>query len=153
MSATAHDRVSDSESRTLSLDSFSYPDQQKASNPRLPAGEIELTGKMRTVMHGPYATLPPGRWTLTAQVIIDTRGTPLFLTFDWGAEPDFARMMKRIDRSGVYQVTLARDWLEPSRCEFRILASAAHFDGHLKVVDVTIMREDTTSDQPLAHLV
>ncbi len=152
MPANAQDRVTNSDRRALPLDSFSYPDQQNAANPRLPAGEVELTGKMRTIMHGPYTPLPPGRWELAATVIIDTRGTPLFLTFDWGSEPDFARMMKRIDRSGVYQVTLTRDWLEEQRCEFRILASAAHFDGHLKVVDVTVTRQDMAAERPNADV-
>lgn len=106
---------------------FSY--QAEAFFDGLP--DIDLTGKSRMVLHGPYIFLPRGRWRAEIKLAVDPEGGTAPLRIQWGKDGDFATSEVQIDRAGEYSVTLERDWYEPGAAQVVIWLTQAVFRGHL----------------------
>ena len=93
--------------------------------------EIDLTGRARMLVHGPYLFLPRGRWKAEIRIAVDPEGGVAPLRIQWGKDGDFATLEARIDRAGQYSVDLERDWGEPGPAQVVVWATQAMFKGRL----------------------
>jgi hypothetical protein len=98
--------------------------QGSAEEPR-----IDMTGRMRPMVHGPYIRLPAGRWRVDLDFTVDPEKAHAPLLFEWGSGVEFSRIMTEIRYRGAYAVSLDRIWTEPEACQLRIWPAHPVFEG------------------------
>lgn len=105
---------------------FSYPvgDGFDGGQP-----EMDLTGRYRILVHGPYIVLPPGCWRVEAEFEIDTEGGLNRLRFDWGVGDDLETTSIQISQPGAYTLALTRRWVDAGPAQLRIWSEQAAFQG------------------------
>lgn len=94
-------------------------------------GQLDLTGRLRFMITGPYITLPPGRWRATYRLTFDAPGSRLRFRIDWGSQNDFISEEFSPGRAGVFEIVQEYTWAQPAPCELRIIVLEGVFDGRM----------------------
>jgi len=102
---------------------------------------IELAGRARALVYGPYIALRPGRWSITARFIVNEDAAAHRLRFEWGYLGSFASFTQSPGRAGEFALTIAHDWREPAAAEFKIIVSQGSLGGELEFLEAEIVRE------------
>lgn len=101
--------------------------------------EIDLTGRARVVLFGPYIELPAGRWRMTFDFeVASAKVVPLRI--EWGSLNGETITSEKIRNSGRYRVVLERDWPGIEPAEIRLYLDHAVFDGQLKPLQCEVTR-------------
>lgn len=97
-----------------------------------PIGLLDISGRPRTLLYGPYLALPIGRWKAVMRFGIDADGASHELRFDWGVASDFVAQAETPGRPGVYEIALTHS---VTTCDdlwqFRILVLQGVFEGRM----------------------
>lgn len=96
-----------------------------------PLGVLDVTGRPRTLLYGPYLALPPGRWKANVRFAIDNDAAGRELRFDWGLGGDFVSHTELPGTGGVYEVEVHHTVDEVGPWQFRVLLMEGAFDGRL----------------------
>ena len=113
---------------------------------------LDLTGRMRPVVYGPYIRLPEGRWRAELNVTVDTENSHVPLIFEWGAGVEFSRVVTTIRQAGTYAVSLEHVWEQPDAAQLRIWIQYPIFQGVLGFQGCEVNRVETTDrDQAAPH--
>lgn len=102
--------------------------------------DMDLTGRFRILVHGPYIVLPPGLWQVEAQFEVDPERGVTRLRFEWGVGDDLDVASVQIDRPGVYSMALTRLWSVAGPAQLRIWSEHAAFQGHMRFKGCFIRR-------------
>lgn len=102
---------------------------------------IELAGRARALVYGPYIALRPGRWSITARFIVDQDAAVHRLRFEWGHMGSFASFTQSPGRAGEFALTITHDWQEPAAAEFKIIVAQGSLGGELEFIGAEIVRE------------
>jgi hypothetical protein len=110
-----------------SRDLFSYGDRPDETCPEL----IDVTGRARILVFGPYLTLPAGRWRATVEFELcrDSAKRPYLIEF--GAGADFSRVETRATGAQRATVSVEHQFAAPAPVEIRIWLARAAFHGSL----------------------
>ncbi|MGH7026595.1 hypothetical protein [Brevundimonas sp.] len=92
--------------------------------------DIDISGRARILVHGPYFQLPPGAWRVTARFTVEP-DDDAFLMFQWGAAAGVTTCYGAFDTPGVYEVVLDRVWERPGNAELRVWAERGHLFGKM----------------------
>lgn len=103
---------------------------------------LDLTGRMRPVVYGPYIRLPQGRWRAALTVTVDTENSHVPLIFEWGAGVEFCRVVTTIRQAGTYAVSLEHVWEQPDAAQLRIWTQYPIFQGVLGFQGCDVSRVD-----------
>lgn len=103
---------------------------------------IDLTGRSRFLIYGPYVGLEPGRWTATLRFTIESRRS-VPLAFYWGSTPDEELLEIEILEPGVYEINITHTLSDPKAVEFRIYLQRAMFAGSMVLEGLSVKRADT----------
>ena len=105
----------------------------------LPDGRIriDLTGKTRPLIYGPYIELPKGKWKVNVQFEAEPDEI-CYLLFDWGVGDDVARCSTTIARAGAYEIVLEHERSTPGAWEIRAWAERGHFSGAINFVSCSV---------------
>lgn len=104
------------------------------------AGQLDLTGRPRFMITGPYITLPPGRWRATYRLTFDARGSRPRFRVDWGGQTDFISKEFTPGRAGVFEIVQDYVWTERALCELRVVVLEGVFDGRMTFSGAEISR-------------
>lgn len=127
-----------------STDMFSYPMGEAMEGG---SASIDLTGRFRGVIFGPFVALIPGTWECEIMIQVDPERARAHLRFEWGADDDFVHDTVTIERAGVYTLTLTRTWLSAQHAQARCFVSQPHFQGRMEFMGCRIKRvADTATD-------
>lgn len=120
-------------------DIFRFDDR----HPSIPGRDhvIELAGRARALIYGPYIALRPGRWSITARFIVNQDAAAHRLRFEWGYTGSFASFTQSPGRAGEFALTIAHDWREPAAAEFKIIVAQGSLGGELEFLGAEIVRE------------
>ena len=132
---------------------FSY---DLASQTPMGGDWLDMTGRMRPLVFGPYICLPSGRWRVDARIWVDPERAHAPLLLEWGSGTSFCRVMAEVRRRGVYELSLDRVWSEPEVAQLRIWNAHPVFEGRLRFEGCRVTRvpdDDPTSPTPLDHIV
>lgn len=99
---------------------------------------IDLTGRGRILVYGPYQILPAGRWCIEAEFDLDPEGGEIFLRFEWGEALDFETFRAKCCRAGRYRVTLKNTWVKAAPAELRIWVDRATLFGSMQMLGATV---------------
>lgn len=107
---------------------------------------IDITGRMRPLIFGPYIHLPAGRWQADVRFAVDPEGGHAPLLFEWGTGNDYCRIMSDIERPGTYALKLDRIWDEYAAAQLRIWTAHPVFEGLLDFQSCRVTR--VADDEP-----
>lgn len=109
---------------------------------------IDITGRVRIMVYGPYAVLPPGRWEIEALFEIDPEGAPSHLRFEWGSGHDLTVADVSIDKPGAYAMKLSHVWSEGGPAELRLWSVQAAFQGRMEFKGAIVRRLPDLASRP-----
>lgn len=111
--------------------------------------QIDMTGRMRPMMHGPYIHLPAGRWRVDVSFTVDPEKAHAPLLFEWGSGVEFCRVVAEIRTRGAYSVSLERIWTEPEPVQLRIWPAHPVFQGRFGFRGCRVTRVAMDDPAPL----
>lgn len=103
---------------------------------------IDLTGRARFLIFGPYLTMPAGRWKAVIRLGFDQAAARFQYRADWGEQETYGSHMFRPGREGMYDLEMEYEWTKPSACEMRLLVLEGVFDGEVTFMGVQLSRAD-----------
>lgn len=110
---------------------------------------IDMTGRMRPMVHGPYIRLPAGRWKVNLDFTVDPEKAHAPLLFEWGSGADYCRIMAEIRYRGIYSVSLDRIWPEADAAQLRIWPAHPVFEGQFGFRGCRVTRMAMDDPAPL----
>ena len=97
-------------------------------------GWVNLTGRARHVLSGPFIFLLPGIWKIEMDVEVDVETGVPRLAFQWGgAALEKTVFTTLLRRSGRYQVTLEAKITRPDAAHAMVATDAAQLQGFLRL--------------------
>ena len=120
-------------------DVFNYDSRSIPGGTR---GELDLTGRPRFLISGPYITLPPGRWRAAYRLTFDQAGSRPRFRVDWGSQADYVSEEFVPNQAGVFEIVQDYVWKENAPAELRIIVLEGVFDGRLTFSGAEISRVD-----------
>lgn len=114
---------------------FLYDTRNPVAGPQF---EVDLTGRPRIVVYGPYVTLPPGRWRAEAKVWIDDDAANVSLGFDWGHHRQFDQHIEKPGNPGLHAVTMVNDWDVAASAEFRLVLMQGAIAGKARLIELDL---------------
>lgn len=91
--------------------------------------QIDMTGRMRPMVHGPYIYLPAGRWRMDLDFTVDPEKAHAPLLFEWGSGAEYSRIVTEIRFRGAYSISMDRIWTESESVQLRIWPAHPVFQG------------------------
>lgn len=122
---------------TWAPDLFNYNSRFVSGRTR---GDLDLTGRPRCLLAGPYIVLPAGRWRATYRLTFDERASRVRFRVDWGGVEDFLSEEFVPGRPGVFEISQEYDWVEAGPAEVRIIVLEGVFDGRMTFSGALIER-------------
>jgi hypothetical protein len=113
-----------------SIFSYTVGQQPEGGQP-----EIDLSGRGRIVVHGPYLPLPAGEWAVEINTEVDPETGTAYLRFEWGFDLDVAAVYYETKQAGLYQIKMQHALGQGSKAQIRVWAQRPTFDGRIKLVD------------------
>jgi len=108
--------------------------------------EIELVGRARYLVHGPYFWLTPGRWKAILEFGVDEGATDRRFRAEWGGPTGHTDLPFTPTCPGRYSVELEYDFTEPSACELRLVLTESVLSGTLHLYNVEVELLSPTID-------
>lgn len=102
------------------------------------AGVMDVTGRPRILVWGPYFVLPPGLWRIRVRFSLDENARIYGYRMDWGGQKAFDSFLFRPDRAGVFEIEMAYRWTEPGPAEMRLLLMEGAFTGEMVLLDAVV---------------
>lgn len=115
-------------------DLFYTDNQQPASH------AIDITGRARYLIYGPYIAIPPGRWTAEVLLGFSQEATETTFIVDAFAGSQLTSASIQPPRQGVFRVSLNFEIAETrdALLEIRVMNERAAFDGKLALMLVVL---------------
>ncbi len=107
-------------------DHFDYPHKREffGGEP-----QVDLTGRPRGLVYGPFVHLPPGTWQMEIDVSVDPEGGRSPLRFEWGGGDAFVGHSVAVTVPGRYSLVLTNRWTETLTVQMRIWLTEGIFQG------------------------
>lgn len=115
---------------------FNFDPRNKVSAPIL--GELDVTGRPRFLVSGPYLLMPSGRWRATIRLSFDHHLSRAGFRVDWGGVDTYASHEFHPQRAGVFELALDHHWEAPASAELRVLVLEGVFHGAMTFHGATI---------------
>ena len=121
-------------------------------------GSIDVTGRARRVLDGPYIMLPPGSWSLSLQLRFSRETTEHDFLLEVIADRQVASRTIRPQAEGAFEVNLpfSLEATTDHPIAIRLSTQRAAFDGTVAVVGARLTTDGTalaeTGSAPLAWL-
>lgn len=100
---------------------------------------MDITGRSRVLIYGPYIELPPGVWEVTFTFAVSSTNSVPF-RFEWGSPHGEVIVSEKVSVSGIYEIALRRTWDAIEPAEIRIYLDHAIFDGQFDVIACRVAR-------------
>lgn len=107
----------------------------------LPAtGVLDITGRPRMLVHGPYLAMPKGRWRGSMRFGVDKDAARHEYRLDWGIRTATVSEHAVPGQPGLYELTLEFDWTEVDVAEIRVILMEGAFSGAMVFQSMTVTR-------------
>lgn len=118
-------------------------------------GPIDITGRARVLLHGPYIMLPPGSWSLSLSLLFSRETAEREFLVEICTDRPLASQTIRPPREGSAEINL--DFVLDEAAEhpiaIRVSTLRAAFDGTITVLGATLPRPAAPATAPPAALV
>lgn len=108
---------------------------------------IDLTGRARCLLHGPYVMLPPGEWSLTLSLLFSREALDHDFLIEVATDRQLASSVLRPAREGSFDAALdfAVDDSSDHPVVIRLSTQRAAFDGALALVGAKLRQGRTAT--------
>lgn len=106
------------------------------------AGDLDLTGRPRFLISGPYITLPPARWRAIYRLEFDGAGSRPRFRLDWGMQDNYGSQDFTPGRAGLFQITHEYVWPQSAPVELRVVLLEGVFHGRMRFHGARVTRVD-----------
>jgi hypothetical protein len=113
---------------------------------------VDVTGRVRALLYGPYIRLPPGNWAAEVVLGFSQEATDVTFVVDvLSAGSQLCVTSLRPPRQGVYSINLGFVINEQSDhpVEFRVVNERAAFDGKVALSHVRLSRQQDPSESTI----
>lgn len=106
------------------------------------AGTIDITGRARCLLHGPYVTVPPGAWSLALRLQLSREAADHEFRVEVFSDSQLASGTVRPEAEGRVDAHLAFevDGLADHPLSIRLSTQRAAFDGAVTLINATLVR-------------
>jgi hypothetical protein len=116
-----------------------YLNEEPAVEPNPPASRpIDLTGRPRHIVHGPYITLPPGAWSVGIALGFSPEAAQLTYLVNVATDTVLSEITVQPDGARLLDVNLSFALAEPSGVTIHVCTERAAFDGRLALGHVVV---------------
>jgi hypothetical protein len=129
----------DLEPITWERDFFFINEEQPQEQGQLASRPVEITGRPRCLVYGPYITLPPGLWSATVALGFSQEAAELTYTIDIHAGAQLTQARIQPDGQRFIEASLNFSIVEPDMISIRISNERAAFDGRLALGHVVMV--------------
>jgi hypothetical protein len=105
-------------------------------------GRIDVTGRARRLVLGPYICLPPGRWRAEVRFAVDQDTSRHHFRMEWGDMLNYTVVPFVPDRPGHYSLSATYDWKYPTFSELQLAISESSLGGIFLFEGVRIELEE-----------
>lgn len=112
----------------------------KAADAVLATGVLDITGRPRMLVHGPYLAMPKGRWRGSMRFGVDKDAARHEYRLDWGIRTATISEHATPGQPGLYELTLEFDWTEVDVAEIRVILMEGAFTGSMVFQGMTVSR-------------
>lgn len=102
--------------------------------------KMDVAGRARHLVWGPYEVLPAGRWRAVAQLGFDKWACRHKYYFEFGAVADFTRHEFCPGREGVFEFDAQHVWNKASKVELRIVMIESSLGGRFDFMGAQVER-------------
>jgi hypothetical protein len=102
---------------------------QRGAHLRSRLNEMELVGRARHLVFGPYFHLPPGLWRITVFFRCDDVAAKQWLRLEWGGGGFATYDLTPGNGGGRYEAVIETRLNEPQEVECRVILTASALDG------------------------
>ena len=103
-------------------------------------GVVDITGRPRLVVFGPYIFLTPGVWRATIRLGFDQDAAPKRYEIHWGSGDSYAAHEFSPGRAGLFEIALEHEWPRHEASEARLFLHEGAFHGQVHFHGATIER-------------
>jgi hypothetical protein len=128
----------DLEPITWERDLFFINEEQPQEQGQLASRPVEITGRPRCLVYGPYITLPPGSWSATVALGFSQEAAELTYMVDIHAGAQLTQTRIQPDGQRFVEASLNFSIVEPDMISIRISNERAAFDGRLALGHVVL---------------
>jgi hypothetical protein len=132
-----------------------YMNEEPPTEPDPPAARpIDITGRPRYFLYGPYITLPPGAWSATIALGFSAEAAELSYLVEvcTGMEVVLAAVTLQPGPQHVVEISLNFSITAPDMIEIRMLNERAAFDGRLALGHVVLVPAGTLRPETRSYL-
>ncbi len=101
---------------------------------------LDLTGRARPLIGGPYLCLSAGRWRVNLTFSVSDLLANRTLRFEWGPMSGGVAQEFAFDKAGRYELDLDADWDKADFCEIRVALPTGAFAGLFDLEACAIQR-------------
>lgn len=117
---------------------FTYPTKDVLEGGGSPS--IDLTGRYRPLLYGPYIYLPRGMWRAEVCIAVDPQSSRVALKFEWGGGDNFVAVHAEVTSPGSYIIALDQQWEDTEQAQVRLWVTRPVFEGRLDFLGVRVIR-------------
>lgn len=103
-------------------------------------GRLDLTGRPRILVYGPYIALPPGVWRARIRFAVDAAAARRRYRLEWGDLTTFAEHRFTPGEAGLYELSIDHDWTAATPSEVRLILIEGAIDGTLEFMGLEVER-------------
>lgn len=103
---------------------------------------LDLTGRPRVLIYGPYIVIPAGRWRAIVRFGFSAPTAKHLYRADWGSQEVYTSYEFRPGREGIFQLVIEHEWDKPLTSEFRLLLLEGAFEGEMTFFGADIAKID-----------
>ena len=103
-------------------------------------GMLDITGRPRMLVHGPYLSMPTGLWRACIRFGVDQDAAKHQYRLDWGTRTATVSEYVTPTSPGIYELMLDFDWTEVDVAEVRLILMEGSFTGALLFQGITVAR-------------
>lgn len=103
-------------------------------------GVLDITGRPRLLVYGPYLALPPGWWRARICFGVDRDAASHQYRVDWGTRTACVSEYVTPGAPGIYQIDLDFEWRDSDASEIRLILTEGSFMGTVLFQGIVVRR-------------
>lgn len=121
------------------VERFRYNDRGLVQRERI--NKMDIVGRARCLVWGPYQELPPGRWVATARFSMDEWACRHQFAIEFGQKSNYSRHEFRAGKPGLFEFDIEFETNETEKTELRIILNQSSLGGEFEFLGVQVARQ------------
>lgn len=123
------------------VECFRYDDRGSAQRERI--SKMDIVGRARCLVWGPYAPLSPGRWMATAKFSMDEWACRHQFAIEFGSKLNYSRHEFRAAKPGIFEFDIEFEATDNEKVELRLIVNQSSLGGEFEFLGAKIARQSS----------